>query len=591
MWRAPLASLAERRAYWWERVNARFALVLSLALLPLLVISLVQTRNLQNEAQARTQQAMLGATLRATSGEIGVIRFAQGAVAALASAPAVLEAPAMCGEAMRKTAEQVPAASLVAFVPVSGLMTCSSDGSTYDYSALPQFKDLITNKDPQFMVNSRGPVTKASVLLVSHPVYAETGAYLGYTIVAFSHSKLVGVNKALDTSVTGLDQPAQFWTFNAQGEVLTANVGLDEVEAYLPATNPLLAFVGGSTTVFNDTSVGGDRRTYAMVPIEQNQLFLMSSWDARVGRLATRNDLSPYLMPVMIWAIGMIVAAWAAEWLVSRHVRVLTRAIGRFANGDRSLDVINLSEAPAELREAGSAFASMADGVMRGEASLEDTIHQKEVLLREVHHRVKNNLQLIASIMNIQMRKAVAPESKALLKSLQDRIMSLATIHRGLYQTSGMADVRADELLRDIVRQIVNLGNGADRTFDVEVTADELHLTPDQAVPLSLLLTEAMANAMKYAGAGPDGKIHIRVRLSHEDGESGLIEVENSLASGVENRARADAVDGTGLGDQLLTAFTQQLSGKLERTLSDDFYRLSVRFTIRKLTDAEDRSS
>jgi two-component sensor histidine kinase len=445
MWRAPLVSLLEQPTHWWERVNARFALVLSLALLPLLVISLVQTYNLQEEARGRAQQAMLGATLRATSGEIGVNRSAQGAVAALASAPSLVKDSAQCAAAMRKTAEQVPAADLVAFVPASGVMTCSSDGSIYDYSASPQFKELIVSQTPQFTVVSRGPVTKTSILLVSHPVFAQSGTYLGYTTIALPHTKLIRVNEALDGSVTGLDDIAQFWTFNA-------------------------------------------------------------------------------------------------------------------------------------------------DGVMRGEASLEDTIHQKEVLLREVHHRVKNNLQLIASIMNIQMRKAVAPESKALLRSLQDRIMSLATIHRGLYQTSGMADVRVDELLRDIVRQIVNLGSSTDRNFDVQVIADEVNLTPDQAVPLSLLLTEAMANAMKYAGAGPDGKIRINVRFTGKPDQTAMIEVENTLALGVEERARADAVDGTGLGDQLITAFSQQLGGKLERTLSEGSYRLSVSFTVRSLSDAEARS-
>jgi two-component sensor histidine kinase len=591
MWRAPLANLAQRPAHWWERVNARFALVLSLALLPLLVISLIQTRNLQEEAQGRAQQAMLGATLRATSGEIGVIRFAQGALASLSTAPSIVDDLAACSSAMRKTAQQVPSAALVAFVPVSGQMVCSSDGSTYDYSAAPAFQELIAAQEPQFSVISRGPVTQTSILLVSHPVFAPAGDYLGYMTIALPHTKLVSINDALDVTVTGFDKPAQFWTYNAEGEVLTASMGVDDVQPFLPATNPRRAFEADIATVFDDTSKSGARRTYAMVPIVKGELFLMSSWDTRASASAVNADLSPYLLPVLIWAIGMIVAAWAAEWLVSRHVRVLTRAIGRFAGGDRNLDPINLTEAPVELREAGTAFANMADGVMRGEASLEDTIHQKEVLLREVHHRVKNNLQLIASIMNIQMRKAVAPESKALLKGLQDRIMSLATIHRGLYQTSGMADVRADELLRDIVRQIVNIGNSSDRKFDVQVIADEVNLTPDQAVPMSLLLTEAMANAMKYAGAGPDGKIHIDVRFLQREAGVAVLHVENTLATGVEESARAEAIDGTGLGDQLLTAFSMQLGGKLERTLSHDFYRLSITFNIRQLSDAEARST
>lgn len=591
MWREQLSGLSKTPTHWWERVNARFALVLSLALLPLLVISLIQTNGLQKEAQERAQQAMLGATLRASTGEISAIQFAQGAVAALANATTVSLSDKNCDAAMQLTAQQVPAASLVAYVPKSGLMTCSSNGSTYDYSAFPQFQQIVAAQAPIFIVNGRGPVTKASILLVTHPVFDATGDYLGYTTIALPHSKLEHVNRALDIAATGLELPAQFWTFDSKGQVLTANVGYENVDKFLPANTPLETLIKGGAKVFRAIAISGEDRAYVMVPIVQGELYLMSSWDAAAGGLATRNDLSPFLLPVIIWAIGMIVAAWAAEWLVSRHVRVLTRAIARFAKGDRRLDGVNLSHAPAELRQAGSAFASMADGVMHAEASLEDTIHQKEVLLREVHHRVKNNLQLIASIMNIQMRKAVAPESRALLKNLQDRIMSLATIHRGLYQTSGMADVRADELLRDIVRQIVNLGASADRKFDVQVEADEINLTPDQAVPLSLLLTEAMANAMKYAGVGADGKTHITVRLSNKPDQTAEVEVENTLPTGREAKAREDAADGTGLGDQLLTAFSQQLGGKLERTLAEDFYRLSIRFPVRKLTDGEDRVS
>ncbi len=152
-----------------------------------------------------------------------------------------------------------------------------------------------------------------------------------------------------------------------------------------------------------------------------------------------------------------------------------------------------------------------------------------------------------------------------------------------------MADVRLDELLRDIVRQIVSIATSTDRDFDVQVEADEVYLTPDQAVPLSLLLTEALTNAMKYAGKDKRGKVPIWVRLRLQGDGTAVVEVQNHMAKGVEEQARAEAIDGTGLGDQLLTAFSQQLGGKLERVLTDDLYQLSVSFGIRNLTDGEDR--
>ena len=116
----------------------------------------------------------------------------------------------------------------------------------------------------------------------------------------------------------------------------------------------------------------------------------------------------------------------------------------------------------------------------------------KDATIREIHHRVKNNLQLIASIMNMQMRQTRTAEAKGVLRGVQERIMSLATIHKSLYQTTGLSDIRANELLADIIRQTLRMATGPGKRINVSTDFDAISLTPDQAVPLSLLLTEAM---------------------------------------------------------------------------------------------------
>jgi two-component system, sensor histidine kinase PdtaS len=577
-----------------QRLTSRFAIVLALALLPLGIISLLQTRDLQAEVQGRAEAALLGATLRAAAGEIGEIRFAQGLVAALASDPDIVTNSADCAATMRRAAAQIPTATLVAFVPKSGLMTCSSNGRTYDFSESPLFEAVIGTQQPGFVVNRRGPVSGTSVLGVSHPVLGPFGDYLGIVSVSLPHDEIDKANAAPAPVTDDMPNPLLFWTFDRDGEVLTASSGLDRVGPQLPKTRRLVEFVGQPAQIVLDTSRAGLQRTYAVTPLVDGELYLMSSWDERRTSDLESIGLSRYMPPIIMWVVGMLVAGWTSERLVARHIRVLTRSFKRFAGGDRSLQRLDLSKAPTELREAGDAFVRMTDTIMMGEAHLEDTIHQKEVLLREVHHRVKNNLQLIASIMNIQMRKAIAPEAKVLLRGLQDRVMSLATIHRGLYQTSGLADVRADELFHDIVRQIVNMAGGADRKIDLVVEIDDLHLTPDQAVPLSLFLTEAVTNAMKYAGARPGSPVQIGVRLKREGGKAAVMEVTNSLAGQIADDADARKVElnsqSTGLGEQLLSAFSQQIGATLERHIDDHMFRLSVRFDVRHLTEAENRS-
>jgi two-component sensor histidine kinase len=353
----------------------------------------------------------------------------------------------------------------------------------------------------------------------------------------------------------------------------------------------LTAYAGPDARVFRAVSSGGDARTYAVVPLIADELYLMSSWRVTDAPPLLRPGITQYLPPLVMWAVGLLVAGWASERLVNRHMRVLHRSIARFSQGDRSQPRIDMAGAPRELQEVGNAFVAMTDSITRSEAALEDTIHQKEVLLREVHHRVKNNLQLIASIMNMQMRRAHTPEVKQVLKGLQDRIMSLATIHRGLYQTSGLADIHADELLSDIVRQIMTLGSGPDRRFDLDLDIDDIRMTPDQAVPLSLLLTEAVTNAMKYTPAEVGTTPRVSVHLKREDGDMALLSVLNPRTDQAHSTKMAERLaEATGLGTQLLQAFAMQVGGTLTQEIGDETYKIMVRFAIDTLDVAEDRS-
>ena len=210
--------------------------------------------------------------------------------------------------------------------------------------------------------------------------------------------------------------------------------------------------------------------------------------------------------------------------------------------------------------------------------------------MREVHHRVKNNLQLISSIINIQVRTAKSGEAKDLLKSLQERIMSLATVHRGLYQTSGLADVKAQELFPDIIRQIMALSSGPDKPFKTEVDIDDIRLVPDQAVPLSLLLAEALTNAMKHAGATREHPGWLRVRLKRQGPTDAMFEVANSRRPDAAPFGDVAAQD-TGIGWQLITAFVQQLSGKQDVAVTDDQHHLTITFHVTPLDQAENRSA
>ena len=570
------------------RLPVRFAALLALALVPIGVLAVIQTNSLTREVTASEEAAMMGATLRAANEVTAVILRARGLTAGLAEAVVpVFDDVDACSALMRQIARAEPLASLVGFFPVDGKMRCSSSGKQLDFSGNALFDEVIAAKEPHFVVNRNAPISGTSVLGISHPVVDADGVYLGYVSISVPHAALDKLRE--NRSIFGKYDPnlLSLWTFDRDGTMLTASVDLTEAQGQVPASRPLTSLVNSNGVVFEDSSLSGEDRTYVVVPIVPGDLYLMSRWESAAKRQSGMTGLWAYLPTLMMWLAGFLVAIAGTERLVTRHVRVLNRSIRSFAKGDRSLREIDLAGAPAELRQLGEAYLSMTEAITHGEARMEDTVHRKRVLLREVHHRVKNNLQLIASIMNIQMRKAISPEAKSLLKGLQDRVMSLATIHRGLYQTSGMTDVHAAELFIDIVRQITTLSSGGDRNFRVVTDIDDIRLVPDQAVPLSLLMTEALTNAIKHSVGTRAEPGVIELRFKKDPEGLAVMEVINSLpAHGTVSASEIDSMN-SGLGTQLLTAFAQQLGGALEQGEMGGRYVVRLSFKTTPLAEAE----
>lgn len=571
------------------RLAIRFAIILALALLPAGFVAFVQTKALEEEVQARSETALMGAALQAAAVETNLIGRVKGMVGSLAGAvPHVLDDPAECDSLMLDVAAIEPLASVVAFVPTSGLMTCSSTGKDHDFSDDPLFRQVRDVQAPYVWVNRHAPVAQTSVVGISHPVYDQNGSYLGYAVMTLSHNTFDKLRYASLVSDSRLQSPVSFWTFDSQGKLLTSNVELEIAETQLPANPALNEFVGSEPSIFRASSRSGLSMTYATVPVVAGELYLMGSFTPLSAPFPDNLGLAPYFPTLLMWVVGLLGAGLAAEFLVTRHVRKLNRAIVGFARGDRRLLALDLKDAPFELDELASAYSSMTESITRSEAELEDSVHQKEVLLREVHHRVKNNLQLISSIMNIQIRSARSDEARELLKNLQERIMSLATVHRGLYQTSGLADVRARELIPDIVRQILSMSSGPEKPFDTQNDIDDLRLVPDQAVPLSLLLAEALTNAIKHAGATRDHPGRLKVRLKRSGGSDAVLEVINS-ARKRDTTTPSSGFPETGIGSQLITAFVQQLGGRQEFGEVDGEYYLRVLFEVLPLSLAENR--
>ncbi len=587
----PLAKLA--RAPFWSGLSARLMLAMGIALLPLALLTYSQTVETQEVAKGRARAAILGDTVMAAGPQIDVFLRARAIAASIAAAMPVLRQDMQSCintvAALQFKAEE--AFSLIAFTDMNYQIECASSGLRYDLSGFPGIEDWLAPDEPQMRVNLNGPISNESIVGFSHPVFDEEGTKLGIVTVSIPHVALNPV-EALPYSSLPVVQPMALVTFNAQGEVLTATGGLGGAVNYIPAAQPLASFVGTTAQSFLSMTQSGESRAFAVVPLVEGSLYVIGSWPAnRLDNRLLEFDVPAFVFPLLMWAASLMVAWLAAESQVIRHVKSLRSSIVAFAGGNRKLVPLKLGKAAAELREVGEAYEKMTEAVLHDEAEMEDMLHQKEVLMREVHHRVKNNLQLIASILNLQLRSAKSPETKEAMRTVQERVLSLATVHRELYQTSGLVDVRADELFPQIIGHILKIGSAPGRRYRIDRKIDSLRLTPDQAVPLALFLTEAMANVMKHAPREANIPIDVSLRLQRAADGMAELEISNPIDSDTAEQPKRPVtlVSSDGFGSQLLNAFARQLEGQLVRSAEDDAFRLLLRFPIRDLTSAEAR--
>lgn len=198
------------------------------------------------------------------------------------------------------------------------------------------------------------------------------------------------------------------------------------------------------------------------------------------------------------------------------------------------------------------------------ERQLEESIKEKEVLLKEVHHRVKNNMQVISSILNLQSSYISDENALAILRESQDRIKSMSFVHESLYQSKTLSEVNFAEYIQNITRNLYHSYGRPEGGIDLEFELENLYLNLDTSIPCGLIINEIVSNSLKYAFHGRvKGKIKIEFsKLS--DGRLKLIVSDDGIGLAED----FDIENAESLGLQLVTTLITQVSGELEIDVS-----------------------
>ncbi len=193
----------------------------------------------------------------------------------------------------------------------------------------------------------------------------------------------------------------------------------------------------------------------------------------------------------------------------------------------------------------------------QAERQLRASLEEKEVLLKEVHHRVKNNLQIISSLLALQARETADPAVRRLFEESQGRIRSMALIHEQLYQSGELAQINFAEYARRLCAHLVESTADAQRVR-LNLAVDPIPLPLNCAIPCGMILNELISNALKHAFPG-DRPGEIEVQFTLDEGRNRLIVRDNGVGL---DSATARAKTGS-LGLKVVDALVKQISGRL----------------------------
>ncbi|MBS0362165.1 MAG: sensor histidine kinase [Proteobacteria bacterium] len=530
-------------------IRVRLAAALAAALLPVLVIGVAQSAIAFNRERIALRENLgfaaerSAATARSRMEGAGILlqTLAPGAIGY------------QCADRLAEVARRIPGyANLVRF-DRRGRVACAAGDVPYDpeRTLKPWFQRL-QRGDPLVITRDPGTASVPSVLTAVRAT-APDGTFDG----AF----------AAVITLASLQPSVRDPTLPAHADVALA----DSTGRYISETDgrafPQLPagwrdqVQKNGAMVFYGLDGRGERRVYSAAPVAGDEVYVvLSAQSPGLLSWARLNPLSGILFPLMTFGLALAAVLAVTEQVIIRWINYLQRIASLYARGRFSVRPVQAEKAPPEIRELAETLEDMADAIVGRDASLRDNLAQKDALMREIHHRVKNNLQVISSLLNMQQRALTDPAARAAMSDTRQRITALALIYRALYQGPDLKRVDLRPFLEELTAQLVTGEIGHGPPVRTELSVDALVIDPDRLAPLALFAVEAITNAQKHAFAGRGGSLTLNF---HVEGEEALMEISD------DGQASEEALVSSGVGRVLMTAFARQLRGRSELVRND----------------------
>ena len=275
------------------------------------------------------------------------------------------------------------------------------------------------------------------------------------------------------------------------------------------------------------------------------------------------KPVTSFGLPLLAFSVALLAVWLAIDSLVLRWILRLIRIARVYGAGRynfRAGDAI--ADAPNEIAELADAMQDMAGNIDERDRELKAAIEVRDAAVKEIHHRVKNNLQIVTSFLNLQGRQLQDPEARQAIAAARHRIDALAIVHQTLYQHERLELVSMQPFLKGLIDHLADALGMEDQHIVISQSYDDIERPADDAIPIALFLVEAVTNATKYAFGGGEAGGLLSISLDSA-GTGGMYLRVTDNGIGYDT---GDTSAPKGLGSKLMMAFARQLGAKLEIT-------------------------
>lgn len=565
----------------WDTLRGRLLFVLALANLPLIAITLGLAIERAEYDREQAERA-LRAEVRQASGALKeVLEGVRQLLFAVAHSPVLKAKDAVRCTAYLKSMQPRLGERYanIWFADAEGRTVCSAlpiDGKLR-FDDREWFRDARDSREFSIGKIVEGVASGQQVVSASYPVL-DDGKLVGVVGAALSVRWLAN---AVTTRAASGD--AVTITFmDGKGEVVIADKG-KIAQGLLPSTRLEPAQARGS--IVEAMGRDGQPHIYVLERLFADDLFMVGIAPANTLYGRALEAFSALIVPViLIVVVTFAVVGIGVYRSVLQPLSAFAQAVRAYRAGDFTIRP-NPGRAPSEIHDLAAQFGKMARAIAQRERRLERVIAHRDALIAEIHHRVKNNLQMVASLLSLQAGRVRSEEAREALNSARRRVLSLSVLHKHLFERDDAENVEVGKFLEDLCVQLRGSHVGSyDARIRIACESDPLILPTRDAIALGLIVTEAVTNATKYAFPGRrSGTIGVRLAV-REDRVALSIKDDGIGATG-----EGDPALSGGLGRSLMEGLAGQLAGALS-VRHEQGTEVVVEFQIDRVTQMKSKA-